>query len=275
MQLHDRTLRLARGRQCTRLAIITVALLTCSLAARADQSATPAGWEFAADVHLFAASITGTTARGGDLDIGFSDLLENLNFAAMGSLRAGKGDVMLFTDFIYLKVKADDGARFTVPVGRLHRFNVPVDVDATVTLKSWIVTTAAGYRVIDNEQGNLYMLAGARYLWIDVNATLDAKTRRLSRAVHESASGGNWDGIVGVTGEINLDDSRKWYLQYYGDVGTGQSDRTWAAQGSIGYRFDTFDVHAGYRYMDWNLQSGAALSDLNVSGVIVGARFRF
>jgi len=36
-----------------------------------------------------------------------------------------------------------------------------------------------------------------------------------------------WDGIVGFKGRVALGSDKKWYIPYYADVGTGQSDLTW------------------------------------------------
>ncbi len=65
-------------------------------------------------------------------------------------------------------------------------------------------------------------------------------------------------------------------ISRYGDVGTGDSDLTWAAQGILVYRFKKFDAYGGYRYMDWNDLSGSLrFKDLDLSGPIFGARFKF
>lgn len=253
--------------------LLTGVLLVADIAsAVAADSAAPGEWRFGVDAHLWAASIGGTTSTGGDLDVDFDEILDNLDFAMMGNLRASKNKLTLFGDFINMKINADNGKQFTVPVGPL---SLPASVDAKLVLKAWIVTAGAGYKLIDKERGWLNVLAGARYLWLDVTVPLDLQLKVLSISRQVSGSEGFWDAIVGVGGEINLDHQKKWYLSYYGDVGTGDTDFTWAAQGGIGYRFEKFDVHAGYRYMDWNFDSGEALKDLDLSGLIVGARYKF
>ena len=40
-------------------------------------------WNHSLAVYLWGADIGGTTALGSDIDVGFSDLLDNLNFGAM------------------------------------------------------------------------------------------------------------------------------------------------------------------------------------------------
>jgi len=72
---------------------------------------------------------------------------------------------------------------------------------------------------------------------------------------------------------VNL--TKKWYLPFYGDVGTGDSDLTWQVLAGIGYKFKWFDVVAAYRYLDWDFDDNPAIDDLNFSGPIVGIKFVF
>jgi hypothetical protein len=37
-----------------------------------------------------------------------------------------------------------------------------------------------------------------------------------------------------------------WYLPYYADIGTGDSDLTWQLFGGIGYMFNWGDIKLGY-----------------------------
>jgi hypothetical protein len=64
-------------------------------------------------------------------------------------------------------------------------------------------------------------------------------------------------------------------ISHYGDVGTGDSDLTWAAQGILAYRFKKFDAYGGYRHMEWDSLNNSVIEDLELSGPIFGARFKF
>ena len=59
------------------------------------------------------------------------------------------------------------------------------------------------------------------------------------------------------------------------DIGTGDTDLTWQALAGIGYRFDRFDMVAGYRYLKWEFDDNSALDNLDISGPMVGGKFRF
>ena len=78
---------------------------------------------------------------------------------------------------------------------------------------------------------------------------------------------------MGVRGRVNLDDH--WYLPYYADIGTGDSDSTWQALAGVGYTFKWGDVLLAYRYLDYNFKSDFLLKDATMKGPALGARFRF
>ena len=88
-----------------------------------------------------------------------------------------------------------------------------------------------------------------------------------------SGSGSNWDGMIGVRGEVLLNSN--WFIPYHLDIGAGDSDFTWQAFAGLGYRFKHFDLLVGYRYLSWEFEDNAALDDLNLSGVGAGIKFYF
>ena len=107
-------------------------------------------------------------------------------------------------------------------------------------------------------------------LWLD--ADLDFRVNSLDLNASDSST--NLDAIAGVRGKFDLSDN--WYLVGYGDLGTGQSDFTWQAWGTINYRWDPVTITAGYRYMSWDFDSDAdLLSELDLHGPIAGVKFNF
>jgi hypothetical protein len=216
-------------------------------------------WEYSASLNLFFAGISGETADGGDIDLGFSDILDNLDFTFMGTFGAQKGKWGLLADVIYLDISDD--------------VNVPIDPSVSITnveMKSWIVTPMVTYRVMEEEQLTLDLAAGARYLYMKAGL-------EFNNVATESDSGSVWDAIVGVRGQYKIDE--KWYMPFHIDVGTGDTDRTWQAFAGVGYKYESFDLIAGYRYLEWDFddgdKGGAILNDLTVDGPIIGAKFYF
>jgi hypothetical protein len=88
-----------------------------------------------------------------------------------------------------------------------------------------------------------------------------------------STSGDIWDGIVGLKGSVNL--SKRWFVPYYADIGTGDSDLTWQAMAGISYRAAHWaDIALTYRHLEWDLGS-QLVDDLSFSGPMLGVIFRF
>ena len=88
-----------------------------------------------------------------------------------------------------------------------------------------------------------------------------------------SEKGNVWDGIVGVKGKVSL--YKNWYLPFYADVGTGESEITWQAAGGIGYAFDETNVVLLYRHLSWDFKSDSLLREIAFSGPTLGAAFHF
>lgn len=79
--------------------------------------------------------------------------------------------------------------------------------------------------------------------------------------------------MIGVKGNVDL--NKQWYVPYYLDVGTGQSDFTWQALAGLGYRFHWGDVSLSYRHIGWQFGSNKRIDRLNLSGPLLAATFRF
>jgi len=204
-------------------------------------------WEFEVVPYMWAAGIGGTTASGGDIDIGFDDILDNLDIALMSTFEARKGKWSFLTDVIYMDLDNDSS---TLDVG----------------MQSWIVTPALGYNLIREENFKLDILGGARFLWLKAEVQ-PAGGPRLSD------SGDVWDGIVGLKGELNL--SKNWSMPFCLDVGAGNSNSTWQAMGGLAYKLKKCDVLMGYRYLDWDFDDNNVFSDLNISGPYAGIKIPF
>jgi len=250
------------------LAVFATAALTLALSvAHAADSAPGTGWKYTADIYLFAAGVGGETKTGGDVDIGFDTLLKDLDMGFMGVLGARKGMWSLNADVIYLDVSADNSGQLTLPG------SINIATSSTAELKGWIVTPYVRYNLIDTEQGSLDAIAGARYLYLDASLKLTTVGPIARRDARISGSGTAWNGIVGVRGRLNV--APKWYVPYYADVGTGESNLTWQLFAGVGYQFKSFDAVVGYRYLAWNDIGIAVFKDLDLSGPLVGVKFDF
>jgi len=219
-------------------------------------------WKYSAAIYAYAAGIEGETANGVPIDVSFSDILDSLDMTFMGAFFAQKNKWTFGLDAIYMKV----GDKPNTPL--------PGPDSATLTnfqLKSWILTPTVAYRVMESEKLDLDIVGGVRYFkmepYVEITPVLPAGP------ITQSDSGSVTDGIVGLRGEYDI--SQKWYMPFQLDVGGGDSDLTWHAFAAVGYRYDNVDLIAGYRHMEWELESDTPLKDISMSGPVLGAMFKF
>jgi opacity protein-like surface antigen len=253
----------------TRIAIFVLLflLLIATTPARAASEATaqPADWQFGADAYLWAAGMGGKTADGDTIDVPFDKLIDKLNLGFMGTVHMRYGRWHLSTDVLYMQLEEENNGQVTVPGG------LNVKVNATAKMDAWVVTPVVGYSIIDTEQVRMEALAGARYLYMSVELDL-LGPRGGSKNI--SQAGDVWNGIIGIRGNVNL--IKNWYLPYYLDIGAGDSQFTWQAMAGVGYQINTtVDVVAAYRYLEWRFKDNETFDRLDMSGPIVGLRFRF
>jgi hypothetical protein len=85
----------------------------------------------------------------------------------------------------------------------------------------------------------------------------------------------NVDAIVGCKGRLGFGDSDSWFVPYYFDVGTGESDLTWQAMAGLGYTFDWGDVLVALRYLEYDLQSDSTIEAVTFNGPAIAVSFRW
>jgi len=245
------------------LYMLSVVFLALSLTVQAEAQETDSDWQFAAELYLWYTTIGGSAAEGGDLEIEADDLIDALNMTFMGNIAAKKNRWGIMVDALYLN--ASDNQNTLVD-------STGVNVD--VELDGWVVNPMAGYLVVDSDIFFMNLVAGARYLSLSTDVDLrNADPGGAPFNVGLSESGSNWDAMIGVRGELSL--NSEWFVPYHVDIGTGDSDFTWQVFAGLGYRFKSFDVLIGYRYLYWDFEDNAALDDLDISGFGAGIRFYF
>lgn len=220
-------------------------------------------WQYSGTLYLWGAGINAETARGSTVDIDFTTLLNNLNMAAMGALEARRREWSFVADAIYLNVGGDNEA--SVPV---FGFDVAADVKA----RAWILNLHGAYNVFTSEQASIDLLAGARYLELKIDLSVDVAAGPQAVTLSRSVLDNVWDGVVGVKGRVNLGD--RWYLPYYADIGTGESDLTWQVFAGVAYSFDWGEMSLVYRHAEWEFDDNK-LDNLQVSGPAAAVTWNF
>src|SRR5210317_46750 len=121
------------------LGSVLCCLLVTALPAKAETESDQDGWKFGGAAYLWAAGVEGTSAAGDDIDVSFSDLLDDLDGGLMGILSAQKGSWTLLADILYLSIhqKASSTANF---------IGIPAKIDVDVELKGFVSTLGVAYR---------------------------------------------------------------------------------------------------------------------------------
>lgn len=261
------------------------ALVVAALAAIPAQAQIPEDrWTFQAIVYGYLPDVGGSTnfpERSGasSVNVNADQLLSNLNFTFMGTLEARKGRWGLFTDFIYLDVSGDQNGTRNFTIGG-HAIPASLSANLDLGIKGTLWTVAAEYAAINDASTTLYVLGGARLL--DVKESLSySLTADIGPFVGPGRSGQSdvsqsyWDAVVGVKGRYAFGERREWFVPFYADVGTGQSDLTYQLFGGIGYQFSWGSVLAGWRYIDYNFKSSSDIQSLNFNGPLIGVGFNW
>jgi hypothetical protein len=234
---------------------LLVGILTFgSSLAQAQESDADNGWQFAIAPYIWGTDVGGKTQSGLPIDVSVNDLFDNLEGVFMAAFEARKNKWMILTDFIYLDLATSQ------QVG-------PLPIDAN--LEGTVFHLAGGYNLYQ-EKSRLDLIFGVRNLDLD----LGLNTAIMNTPVSLSRSGNNLDAIIGVKGQLTF--SKRWYLPYYLDVGTGDSDLSWQATAGISFRAAKWvDLALVYRYLEWEFKSDKLLQDINFGGPAFGAIFRF
>jgi len=239
--------------------------------AQTDSSASQDQWQFSGAIYMWGADMAGQTIGGSEVEVGFSDLVDNLEMAFMGAFVARKNNWSLLTDVIYLDIGVENTTELSIPIGGNL---LPVTTTTDLDVKSRVMHFAGGYGLYSEGKSRLDLIGGARYLDLSMDLFLELQSLGpgQSRTISESLT--TWDGIVGLKGRTSL--GERWYLPYYVDVGAGDSKLTWQASAGIGFQAGRiWDVALVYRHLEWDFDSTRVIDDLNISGPTLGVIFRW
>jgi hypothetical protein len=261
--------------------VASAALIASDVAAQGNNAA-GGDWEFSVGIYGWFPDLKGTTGFPTDdngFEVPIDDIVDKLDFTLQGNFDARRGKWGLFTDLIYLDL--GDQQTFTNE-NTVSDLEIPVDssLGVGVDVKNLVWTTLGYYRIGDAEQATLDLAAGVRYVDMEQSLgwTVDGNIGELPLPGEQGSarvSQDFLDFVVGFRGRVNFGSNLQWFLPYYGDIGTGDSDLTWQGALGIGYAFGWGDVAAVYRHLDYDLPSSAAIQDLQMSGPAIGVAFHW
>jgi hypothetical protein len=229
---------------------LCAAALLAALPARAIETNK---WTFDVSLYGLAAGMSGDVGVGSvttGVDVGFKDILDNLEFGAMGAARVGYGPWAFTTEVLYMSLEGSKGG-------------------VTANLDQWMVEPTFSYRVSKYFEP----LAGVRY------NTLSAEFRGPGILPTPRVPTGTqdwWDPIVG--GNLSLPLPKGFSLNFRGDVGgfgVG-SDVTWQAFPYVSWQFTQWaSLQAGYRWLYMDYETGSGQSRFKYDMLIQGAQLGF
>jgi hypothetical protein len=248
----------------------------------------PDDWEFIIISYLWMIGINGdvtvknTTA---DLDVGFSDILDNLDFAGEYHIEAWKGNFGVFIDPTLSKLSISEDVE--IPV--LDPINVELDS------KFLLLEFGGLYRVGTWPIGSpnndlsqrmkpsvtLELLAGGRYWYLKNELDIEGPLGILDREIDDTQ---NWLDLF-VGGRVKLNLTEKLILSVRSDIGGFgfgfSSDFSWNLVGWISYELPWYRITPliGYRalYVDFKDGSGNDRFEYKTwtTGPLLGLAFRF
>ncbi|WP_419174330.1 hypothetical protein [Desulfosediminicola sp.] len=212
---------------------------TASVQAGSDRRSNE--WHYMlAPMFLWGISVDGTAQIGpveAPLDLDFTDnVLENLGAVFTVHFEAHKNDLVLFSEYQY--VKLEPGA--STPGGGT------VDIDFTIQAGE----LGTGYRVATWGNTEVEPIVGARWAYQKL------ETKAGSGVELISAKEDWWDVFGGI--RLWTYFNEEWTLLSRLDIGAGDSDFVWNASLILDYRFNDWGaVFFGYRWLDYDFDSGS------------------
>jgi hypothetical protein len=248
----------------------------------AEQSAEPE-WEFYLAPYVWTAYLDGTVEAGGastDFHVSFSDLLDVLDFGAMGAFEARRGRLSLTTNLMYLKVSDEVNGALgrSLPAAPPGSFEVRTSTkNAIVEFRpAWEVLSLPVFGEADPQRVALDLGPGARYWWFDnhLDVQLDP-TVPLGPFKQRFDETTDWVDFL-LAGRIRARLAEKVDFVVSGDYGGfdigSSSHRTWSLAGFLGYQVgEEWALSAGWRTL--NVERGAF--DVTMQGPLVGVIRRF
>ena len=229
----------------------------------APQPSPDPGWEFSVAPYFFLASLDGTVGVGGqraEVNARFRDLFRNLDFAAMGTFEAHKGNWSILGDAMYISLS---GERVTPN---------PLFSDINVEVKETILEPAVAYRVLETERGSIDVLGGVRFWHVKTHLTFQPRILPLV----DVEGSKNWaDPIVGARGTVKLS-PRVFALGRFDMGGVVSSDFTGQVFGGVGFQFKPRVAFiGGYRYLRVDYANDGFVFKTAMNGITLGAKFKF
>lgn len=218
-------------------------------------------WHWRANLYGWIQALDGDVTLSGreiSVDAGFDDVLDNLDFAIMGTFEFGYGKWSVISDASYAELSSSSNILLR---GRVH-----------TELDQLIGNFAVSYTLVDTAARHFDAYAGVRVNSLDLDVDITTVLGTLSDSASET-----WvDPIIGARFQTDL--SERFFFRGVGDIGGFgvSSDFTWQAMALLGYRInENGSVLLGYRGIGTDYSDGDFGYDLINHGVVLGFGYSF
>ena len=225
-------------------------------------------WEFQLAPYAWLAGQKGKVATlpglpPTDIDVDFyDDILGNINGALMLVGEARKGRYGMVIDVAYTDIEFEDSTPG------------PFFSSIKSRTKSWMVSAAGLYRLVERQRQFLDVIGGIRYWSVDSELSLGSGWLPARKVSNKEG----WvDPLTGLKGLMPIGESKFFVSGAFaiGGFGVG-SDFMWDASINLGYQWTKgFSTTVGYRYLDVDYEDGDFLYDVAQDGLVLGLSWRF
>ena len=227
-------------------------------------------WTYELTPYLYAPGIKGQVALFGSpnlsVDVKFKDVFDAIDWGNFPPVvmvygEARNGRFGLFGDAIHMALEVD-----TTTPG-------PLFSGGRLNLELSAFTALGFYRLAEEDESHLDVLAGGRLWWLDGKVGLGAGVLPGITATEDDI----WvDPVIGAKGQYALND--KFFVEGWGLIGGFgvSSDFMWDVYGGVGYEVnDWFSAAVGWRHIGVDYSNGSFLFDVDFDGPMFSGTFRF
>lgn len=219
------------------------------------------GWSVRSAAYIWATDLDGEMVVKGNtvpVDIGFGDLIQQIDFSFMGLVEVRKDKWGFMADLFYAKLSADAGNEFA-------QFNTEIE--------QFMGNFAVSYRWLETPTTRFDTYAGVRVNWMETDVEID---RFFQPDISTSGSQTWVDPIIGIRFQQEL--SEKFFFRAVGDIGGFgiESDLTWQAMAAVGYHVsENSSVVLGYRAIGTDYTHKDLTYDVTSHGILLGFEKKF
>jgi hypothetical protein len=225
-------------------------------------------------LYLFATGVEGVSQIANvttDVDLGFDDILKNLDMGLMGYIEHRQGKWSYIGDVAYLKLSADKSTASD---------NI-LQVELYADFKQTVLEGFVGYRILERELDTadlgLDLLIGARHTDLEFDLSSEAALLGLTTSADVSRAESWTDAVLAL--RLQHSGQKRWGSMFWIDFGDGSESRSNQFLALATYQSDSnWKIYGGYRYLNLEYETGTGKSkfavDLDYTGPMFGVSYR-